>query len=539
MRKTILYKEDARKMLLAGVEKLADAVCVTLGPRGRNVVINPASGLPFLTKDGVTVARNIELDDILENIGCSMVKNVAHNVNRDAGDGTTTATALAREIYSKGMVALNTHNDLSPIEMKKGMEYAVEQVVKLLKEWSRDVNITDTDKLIEVATISANGDMEIGKVVAEAIQMVGEDGVVSIDVKYEQGAHVESTSGMQFDKGFLSPLFITNPGKERVEFDNPFILITDKEISMTQELLPILQKTQQAGRPLLIIADDIDGDAFVVLTSNAMTGNLKVAAAGMPKSVHGDPMAILEDIAIVTGGLVVSDKVGHSIKDVTLEDLGSCKSVTVTSDSTIIVGGDGLDSDVENRLDVLRTRVEEVVGESEKNAIKERIARISGGVAVIHVGGNTEMDIKERRDRFEDALNAALAAKEEGYVPGGGTALAKASKAMAAVAFCDTHSERVGFDIILQSLTCPMEIIVDNAGKDPVGIIAELLTPKVRNDIPMGYNVITEQMEDLIKAGVIDPVKVTRTALEQAAAIASLMLTTEAIVSDINDQGAK
>ena len=535
-KREIKYNQEARASLMAGVTKLANAVVVTLGPQGRNVAINNDGGLPYLTKDGVTVARNIEIDDPMEMIGVRMVQSVAHNVNRDGGDGTTTAIVLAREIFQGGLDRIL--DDANPMELNKGIVAARNAITDQLKNMAREISADDHERLVEIGTVSANGDREIGKAIADAIQEVGDDGVVSLDVMFKPGSKVEISNGLKYDKGFTSPFFINQFRKDRCEFSGCKVLVTDKEISMFTDIQHLVGASMNNQQPLLIICPDIDGDAFLALTANARAGQFKVCVTGMPRTVHDEAISILEDIAIVTGGTVVSEETGVRMQDVTWEDLGECDKIQVNRDNTLLIGGYGEDDDIQLRLDNLKERADSMDDSDGKDDLLNRIARIKGGIGVIHVGGDTEIDIKERKDRFEDALNAVLAAKKEGYVIGGGAALVYAARMWENPIVGAMHEDYdAGWNITVNACLKPMAQIIENAGKDEQDIQGEFLS-NLQNHIETqeyGYNAATEQFEDLLKSGVIDPVMVTRLALHEAATIAGLMLTTECIVSQTED----
>ncbi len=525
MAKQIVYGEDSRQAILRGVNALADAVKVTLGPKGRNVVLDKKFGSPTITKDGVTVAKEIELKDPLENMGAQMVREVASKTSDTAGDGTTTATVLAQAIYREG--AKNVVAGANPMELKKGVEKAVEAIVEQLKKMSKEVG----GKMIgQVGTISANSDETIGNIIAEAMDKVGKDGVITVEEARSMETSLEVVEGMQFDRGYLSPYFVTDPERMEVVLENPVILIHEKKISSMKDLLPLLEQVARAGKPLVIIAEDVDGEALATLVVNKLRGTLQAAAVKAPG--FGDRRkAMLEDIAILTGGKAITEDLGLKLENIKLEDLGKAKKVTIDKDNTTIVEGGGGQSAVEGRVKQIRAQVEETTSDYDREKLQERLAKLVGGVAVIKVGAATETEMKEKKARVEDAMHATKAAVEEGIVPGGGTALLRAGKVLDSLKV--TGDQKVGVDLIRKAIEAPMRWIASNAGME-----GSIVVSKVRESdkVEFGYNAATDTYEDLVKAGVIDPTKVVRSALQNAASIASLLLTTEAMVCDIPDE---
>ncbi|MDX1997919.1 MAG: chaperonin GroEL [Thermoanaerobaculia bacterium] len=527
MAKHITYSEDARAAILRGVNKLADAVKVTLGPKGRNVVIEKKFGSPTITKDGVTVAKEIELADGLENMGAQMVREVASKTSDVAGDGTTTATVLAQAIYREG--AKNVTAGANPMEVKRGIDLAVKAAVKSIEALARPV---DGKEIAHVGTISANNDTEIGSIIAEAMEKVGKDGVITVEENRGIETTLEVVEGMQFDRGYLSPYFVTDAERMETVLENVRILLHEKKISSMKDLLPILEQVAKQGRPFLIIAEDIEGEALATLVVNKLRGTLHVAAVKAPG--FGDRRkAMLEDIATLTGGRVITDDLGIKLENVKWDDLGEAKKVVITKDDTTIV----TDSDdakrreaIAGRVKQIRAQIEETTSDYDREKLQERLAKLVGGVAVIKVGAATETEMKERKARVEDAMHATKAAVEEGIVPGGGVALLRAIKAVDAVSA--EGDVRVGVNIVRRALEEPARQIVANAGQEGSVIVRDMLA----QEGPMGYNAATGKMEDLVKAGVIDPAKVTRTALLNAASIAGLMLTTEAMISEIKEK---
>ena len=522
--KDVKFGRDAREGILRGVDTLANAVKVTLGPKGRNVVIDKSFGAPRITKDGVTVAKEIELKDKFENMGAQMIKEVASKANDAAGDGTTTATVLAQAIVNEGMKSVAA--GMNPMDLKRGIDIAVTKVVEDLAARSKDVS--GSQEIAQVGIISANGDREVGEKIAEAMEKVGKEGVITVDESKGLEFELETVEGMQFDRGYLSPYFITNPDKMTVELDDPYILIFEKKLSNLQAMLPILEAAVQSGRPLLIIAEDIEGEALATLVVNKLRGGLKVAAVKAPG--FGDRRkAMLQDIAILTKGEMVSEDLGIKLENVTLNMLGQAKRVTIDKDNTTIVDGAGDEGDIKARVTEIRTQIDNTSSDYDKEKLQERLAKLAGGVAVIKVGGATEVEVKERKDRVDDALHATRAAVEEGIVPGGGTALLYASKALNGLTGGNEDQTR-GIDIVRRALTAPVRQIASNAGHDGA-VVAGKLTDG--NDESLGFNAATDTYENLVAAGVIDPTKVVRTALQNAASVAGLLITTEAAISDI------
>ncbi|MEX2270916.1 MAG: chaperonin GroEL [Vicinamibacterales bacterium] len=525
MAKQIIYGEDSRQAILRGVNALADAVKVTLGPKGRNVVLDKKFGSPTITKDGVTVAKEIELKDPLENMGAQMVREVASKTSDTAGDGTTTATVLAQAIYREG--AKNVVAGANPMELKRGIEKAVEAIVENLKKMSKDVG----GKMIgQVGTISANSDETIGNIIAEAMDKVGKDGVITVEEARSMETSLEVVEGMQFDRGYLSPYFVTDPERMEVVLENPVILIHEKKISSMKDLLPLLEQVARAGKPLVIIAEDVDGEALATLVVNKLRGTLQAAAVKAPG--FGDRRkAMLEDIATLTGGKAITEDLGIKLENIKLDDLGKAKKVTIDKDNTTIVEGAGGQDAVQGRVKQIRAQVEETTSDYDREKLQERLAKLVGGVAVIKVGAATETEMKEKKARVEDAMHATKAAVEEGIVPGGGTALLRASKVLDALKV--EGDQKVGVDIIRKAIESPMRWIANNAGKEG-SIVISKVRESDKNEY--GYNAATDVYEDLVKAGVIDPTKVVRSALQNAASIASLLLTTEAMVCDLPEE---
>lgn len=525
--KDLKFGEDARKATLAGVNKLADAVKVTLGPKGRNVVLQKAFGAPHITKDGVSVAREIELEDAFENMGAQMVKEVAQKTNDDAGDGTTTATVLAQAIYREGakLVAAG-HN---PMDLKRGIDKAVEKVVSELQEISREVSTTE--EISQVATISANNDTEIGNLIAEAMDKVGNNGVITIEESKTAETFLDVVEGMQFDRGYLSPYFVTDPNKMVVSYDNPYILLVDKKISTMKELVPVLEKVVQTGRPLVIISEDMETEALSTLVMNKLRGSLNATAIKAPG--FGDRRKeMLNDIAILTGGTVVSEEIGMSLEKADLSVLGQAKKVSISKDTTTIVDGQGNPEEVATRVSSIKDQIQASGSEYDREKLQERLAKLDGGVAVIHVGAATETEMKEKKDRVEDALNATRAAVEEGIVVGGGCALVRVSVGLTDFRG-DNPEQDSGIKIVKRAIEEPLRQISLNAGLESSVVVREVLETE---DPHFGYNALTGVYENLVTAGVIDPTKVTRSALQNAASLAGLMLTTEALVADLPNQ---
>ena len=521
MAKQIIYGEESRQAILRGVNQLANAVKVTLGPKGRNVVLDKKFGSPTITKDGVTVAKEIDLKDPLENMGAQMVREVASKTSDTAGDGTTTATVLAQAIYREG--ARNVVAGANPMELKRGIEKAVEVVVEEIKKMSRPVT---GNMVAQVGMISANSDATIGKIIAEAMEKVGKDGVITVEESKTLETTLDVVEGMQFDRGYLSAYFVTDPERMEVVLDNPVILIHEKKISSMKDLLPVLEQVARLGRPLMIIAEDIDGEALATLVVNKLRGTLQAAAVKAPG--FGDRRkAMLEDIAILTGGKAITEDLGLKLENIKLEDLGKAKKVTIDKDNTTIVEGAGTSAAIEGRVKQLRTQVEDTTSDYDREKIQERLAKLVGGVAIIKVGAATETEMKEKKARVEDAMHATKAAVEEGIVPGGGVALLRGGKALEKLKL--EGDQKVGMEIIRRAIEEPMRHIATNAGAEGSIVVAKVKEMKTDE----GFNAATEVYEDLVKAGVIDPAKVVRNALQNAASIASLLLTTEALVSEI------
>jgi len=520
--KELQFSIDARARLKRGVDALADAVKITLGPKGRNVVIDKKFGSPTITKDGVTVAKEIELSDPVENMGAQMVKEVATKTSDLAGDGTTTATVLAQAIFREGLK--NVTAGANPMELKRGIDRAVEAVVEQLKTLS--VPSAGKKEITQVGTISANNDKEIGTLIAEAMEKVGKDGVITVEEAKGLETTLETVDGTQFDRGYLSPYFVTDPEKMETALEDAYLLIHDKKISSMKELLPILEKVVQGGKPLLIIAEDVDGEALATLVVNKLRGTLKVAAVKAPG--FGDRRKeILRDIAVLTGGQVISEEVGFKLENVVLTDLGRAKRIVVDKDNTTIVDGKGKPDDIQGRINEIKAAIEKTTSDYDREKLQERLAKLSGGVAIINVGAATETEMKEKKARVEDALHATRAAVEEGIVPGGGVALIRAQSALDRIR--GTEDEKTGVEIVRRALEEPIRLIAENAGAEGSIVVAKVRESKDKN---FGYNAQTDAYEDLVKAGVIDPTKVTRTALQNAASIAGLLLTTECVVAE-------
>ena len=528
--KDVKFSRDARERILRGVDILADAVKVTLGPKGRNVVIEKSFGAPRITKDGVTVAKEIELKDRFENLGAQMVREVASKTNDVAGDGTTTATVLAQAIVREGMKSVAA--GMNPMDLKRGIDLAVGKVVADLKARSKPV--AGTSEIAQVGTISANGESEIGDMIAKAMEKVGKEGVITVEEAKGMESELEVVEGMQFDRGYLSPYFITNPEKMQVELESPYILIHEKKLGNLQALLPVLEAVVQSGRPLLIIAEDVEGEALATLVVNKLRGGLKVAAVKAPG--FGDRRkAMLEDIAVLTKGEMISEDLGIKLENVTLPMLGVAKRVTIDKDNTTIIDGAGEADSIKGRVEQIRAQIEITTSDYDKEKLQERLAKLAGGVAVIKVGGSTEVEVKERKDRVDDALHATRAAVEEGIVPGGGTALLYATKVLEGLKGANDDQTR-GIDIIRKALFAPVRQIAANAGHDGAVVSGKLLDG---NDDKIGFNAQTDVYENLVAAGVIDPTKVVRTALQDAASVASLLITTEAAITELpaDDKG--
>jgi chaperonin GroEL len=519
--KDVKFGREAREGILRGVDILANAVKVTLGPKGRNVVIDKSFGAPRITKDGVTVAKEIELKDKFENMGAQMLREVASKANDSAGDGTTTATVLAQAIVNEGMKSVAA--GMNPMDLKRGIDQAVLAVVENLK--GRSKAVSDSSEIAQVGIISANGDREVGEKIAEAMDKVGKEGVITVEEAKGLEFELDVVEGMQFDRGYLSPYFITNPDKMTVELDNPYILIHEKKLSNLQSMLPILEAVVQSGRPLLIIAEDIEGEALATLVVNKLRGGLKVAAVKAPG--FGDRRkAMLQDIAILTKGEMISEDLGIKLENVTVGMLGQAKKVSIDKDNTTIVDGAGSADDIKARVAEIRTQIDNTSSDYDREKLQERLAKLAGGVAVIKVGGATEVEVKERKDRVDDALHATRAAVEEGIVPGGGTALLYATKALEGLKGLNEDQTR-GIDIIRKAITAPIKQIAQNAGHDGAVVAGNLLR---EDDETQGFNAATDTYENLVKAGVIDPTKVVRTALQDAASVAGLLITTEAAI---------
>ena len=522
MSKLVHYDIEARDALKRGVDKLADAVKVTLGPRGRNVVIEKSFGAPTVTKDGVTVAKEIELSDKIENMGAQMVKEVASRTSDNAGDGTTTATVLAQAIVTAGLK--NVTAGANPMDLKRGIDQAVEAIVAGLKDLSRDID--DRNEIAQVGTISANNDEFIGNLIADAMEKVGKDGVITVEEAKGTETYLETVEGMQFDRGYLSPYFVTDSDKMTTELEDPYILIFDKKISNMKDLLPILEKVVQSGKPLLIIAEDVEGEALATLVVNKLRGSLKIAAVKAPG--FGDRRkAMLEDIAILTGGTVISEERGYKLENATLDYLGQAARVSIDKDNTTVVDGAGQESDIQARVNQIRSQIETTSSDYDREKLQERLAKLSGGVAVLYIGAASEVEMKEKKARVEDALHATRAAVEEGIVPGGGVALLRTAGALEGLTAVN-DDQAVGFQIVRRAIEAPLRTISNNAGVEGAIVVQKVLD----GEGAYGYNARTAVYEDLIKAGVIDPTKVTRTALQNAASVAGLLLTTEAVISE-------
>ncbi|MEO1968758.1 MAG: chaperonin GroEL [Sphingomonadaceae bacterium] len=522
--KDVKFGRNARERILAGVDTLANAVKVTLGPKGRNVVIDKSFGAPRITKDGVSVAKEIELKDKFENMGAQMLREVASKTNDNAGDGTTTATVLAQSIVTEGMKSVAA--GMNPMDLKRGIDLAVHKVVENLQ--SRSKEVSGSSEIAQVGVISANGDKEVGEKIAEAMEKVGKEGVITVEEAKGLEFELDVVEGMQFDRGYLSPYFITNPEKMTVELDNPYILIHEKKLSNLQAMLPVLEAAVQSGRPLLIIAEDIEGEALATLVVNKLRGGLKVAAVKAPG--FGDRRkAMLQDIAILTKGEMISEDLGIKLENVTLGMLGQAKRVTIDKDNTTIVDGAGDEADIKARVGEIRTQIDNTTSDYDREKLQERLAKLAGGVAVIKVGGASEVEVKERKDRVDDALHATRAAVEEGIVPGGGTALLYATSALEGVDG-ENEDQTRGIDIVRRSLTSLVRQIATNAGHDGAVVSGKLLD---QSDTSLGFNAATDTYENLVTAGVIDPTKVVRTALQNAASVAGLLITTEAAISEV------
>jgi chaperonin GroEL len=521
--KDVKFDTEARAKMLRGVNILADAVKVTLGPKGRNVVLDKSFGAPRITKDGVSVAKEIELEDKFENMGAQMVKEVASRTNDEAGDGTTTATVLAQAIVKEGMKAVAA--GMNPMDLKRGIDMATSKVVQAIKDAARPVD--NSDEVAQVGTISANGEAEIGRQIADAMQKVGNEGVITVEENKGLETETDVVEGMQFDRGYLSPYFVTNADKMVAELEDCMILLHEKKLSSLQPMVPLLEQVIQSQKPLLIIAEDVEGEALATLVVNKLRGGLKIAAVKAPG--FGDRRkAMLQDIAILTGGQVISEDLGMKLESVTMDMLGNAKKVSITKDETTIVDGSGEKAEIEARVSQIRTQIEETTSDYDREKLQERVAKLAGGVAVIRVGGMTEVEVKERKDRVDDALNATRAAVQEGIVVGGGVALVQGGKVLEGVTGANADQDR-GISIIRAALEAPLRQIAQNAGVD-----GSVVAGKVResSDLKFGYNAQTDEYGDMFKFGVIDPAKVVRTALEDAASVAGLLITTEAMVAD-------
>ena len=527
--KEVKFSQDARERMLRGVDILANAVKVTLGPKGRNVVLEKSFGAPRITKDGVTVAKEIELEDKFENMGAQMVREVASKTADEAGDGTTTATVLAQSIVKEGAKSVAAGSN--PMDLKRGVDLAVTAVIDALKAKAKKV--TSNEEIAQVGTISANGDHEIGRFISEAMQKVGNDGVITVEEAKSLETELEVVEGMQFDRGYISPYFITDADKMRVELENPYILVDEKKLSNLQSMLPLLEAVVQSGRPLLIVAEDVEGEALATLVVNKLRGGLKVAAVKAPG--FGDRRkAMLQDIAVLTGGQVISEDLGIKLENVTLDMLGKAKKVVITKDDTTIVNGAGKKADIEARVAQIRQQIEDTTSDYDREKLQERLAKLAGGVAVIKVGGATETEVRERKDRVDDALNATRAAVEEGIVPGGGVALLRTIKALDSLKGAN-EDQKVGINIVRRALQSPLRQIAENAGEDGAVVVGKVLD---KDEYNFGYNAATGEYGNLVKQGVIDPAKVVRTALQDAASVAGLLITTEAMVAELPKKSA-
>ena len=526
--KEVKFHTDARERMLRGVDVLANAVKVTLGPKGRNVVINKSFGAPRITKDGVSVAKEIELEDKFENMGAQMLREVASKTNDLAGDGTTTATVLAQAIVKEGTKAVAS--GMNPMDLKRGIDLAVDAVVRELKTNAR--KITSNSEIAQVGTISANGDSEIGRYLAEAMEKVGNEGVITVEEAKTAETELEVVEGMQFDRGYLSPYFVTNPEKMVADLEDAFILLHEKKLSNLQAMLPVLEAVVQTGKPLLIIAEDVEGEALATLVVNKLRGGLKIAAVKAPG--FGDRRkAMLEDIAILTGGTVISEDLGIKLENVTLDMLGRSKKVSISKENTTIVDGAGAKAEIEGRVAQIKAQIEETTSDYDREKLQERLAKLAGGVAVIRVGGATEVEVKERKDRIDDALNATRAAVQEGIVPGGGTALLRSSTKISVKGAND--DQEAGINIVRRALQSLVRQIAENAGDEASIVVGKILD---KNDDNFGYNAQTSEYGDMIAMGIVDPVKVVRTALQNAASVASLLITTEAMIAELPKKDA-
>ncbi|MBB4251921.1 chaperonin GroEL [Rhizobium sp. BK008] len=521
--KDVKFNTDARERMLRGVDVLANAVKVTLGPKGRNVVIDKSFGAPRITKDGVSVAKEVELEDKFENMGAQMLREVASKTNDLAGDGTTTATVLAQAIVKEGAKAVAS--GMNPMDLKRGIDLAVDAVVKELKTNAR--KISNNSEIAQVGTISANGDEEIGRYLAEAMEKVGNEGVITVEEAKTAETELEVVEGMQFDRGYLSPYFVTNQDKMRVELEDPYILIHEKKLSNLQSMLPVLEAVVQSGKPLLIIAEDVEGEALATLVVNKLRGGLKIAAVKAPG--FGDRRkAMLEDIAILTGGTVISEDLGIKLENVTLNMLGRAKKVSIEKENTTIIDGVGSKTEIDGRVAQIRAQIEETTSDYDREKLQERLAKLAGGVAVIRVGGSTEVEVKEKKDRVDDALHATRAAVEEGILPGGGVALLRSVKALDNLTTAN-QDQRVGIEIVRRAIEAPVRQIAENAGAEGSVIVGKL---REKTEFSYGWNAQTGDYGDLYAQGVIDPAKVVRTALQDAASVAGLLVTTEAMIAE-------
>ncbi|MDQ3040982.1 MAG: chaperonin GroEL [Acidobacteriota bacterium] len=528
MAKQVIHGEESRAAILRGVNQLADAVKVTLGPKGRNVVIDKKFGSPTITKDGVTVAKEIELSDSLENMGAQMVREVASKTSDVAGDGTTTATVLAQSIFKEGVRTVAA--GANPMALKRGIEKAVEQVIAEIHKFAQPVS---GDSIAQVGTVSANGDKTIGTIIAQAMEKVGKDGVITVEESKTMDTTLEVVEGMQFDRGYLSPYFVTDPERMEAVLENPYILINEKKVSSMKDLLPILEQVAKLGKPLLIIAEDVEGEALATLVVNKLRGTLNVAAVKAPG--FGDRRkAMLEDIATMTGGTVISEDMGVKLEGITIDDLGQAAKITIDKDNTTVVDGAGEGAAIEGRVKTIRTQIDETSSDYDREKLQERLAKLVGGVAIIKVGAATETEMKEKKARVEDAMHATRAAVEEGIVAGGGVALVRASRILDDFKTdAEDPDEQIGVTIVKRALEEPLRQIAQNAGKEGAVIVGKVLENDSAN---YGFNAASEKFEDLVAAGVIDPAKVTRTALQNAASIAGLMLTTEAMIADVPEK---
>ncbi|MBM3506260.1 MAG: chaperonin GroEL [Alphaproteobacteria bacterium] len=521
--KDLKFNTDARERLMRGVDVLANAVRITLGPKGRNVVIEKSFGAPRITKDGVTVAKEIELSDKFENMGAQMLREVASRTSDEAGDGTTTATVLAQSIVKEGLKSVAA--GMNPMDLKRGIDLAVNAAIEDVKKRSKAVK--SNDEIAQVGTISANGEKEVGDFIARAMEKVGKEGVITVEEAKGIETELDVVEGMQFDRGYLSSYFVTNAEKMLVDLEDPYILLHEKKLSSLQAMLPALEAIVQTGKPLVIISEDIEGEALATLVVNKLRGGLKIAAAKAPG--FGDRRkAMLEDIAVLTGGTMISEDLGIKLENVTLDMLGRAKKVTMTKEDTTVVGGAGKKKDIDGRINQIRAAIEETTSDYDKEKLQERLAKLAGGVAVIKVGGASEIEVKERKDRVEDALHATRAAVQEGIVPGGGTALLYATRALKTLK-ADNDDQQVGIEIVRKALETPLRQIVENAGVDGAVVAGKLLEQK---DVRYGYDAQAEKYTDLVSAGIIDPTKVVRTALTDAASVAGLLITTEAMIAE-------